>query len=157
MNKLTERSDIAHPGSAELDRLRAGLLDASPAKRAAVLAHLDNCAECRARTALWPKVVAVLDEASADRASAQELSARRHRALHGAGAQRPRRAPIALALAAGVAAVAVGIGTLFLGQLRGPDEPVATAEAPGADLYVDLDFYLWLLHKQTDEGASPNG
>lgn len=154
MSKPTERFEIAHPGLEELDRLRAGLLDATPAARAAVLAHLEDCRECRARAALWPRMAAMLDEAAMDRATARDLSARRSRALQGIGAQRPRRAPIALALAAGVAALGIGIGTLFLAPSQNPDSPVAASET--ADLYVDLDFYLWLLHNRANENASPN-
>lgn len=156
MSKQTEHSQTTHPSAAELDRLRAGLLEATSAERAAVLAHLEDCSECRAHAALWPRLVTALGEAALDRASTNALRARRRLALQGIGTRDARRRPIALALAAAVAAVAIGIGTLFLGPSRNSPPSLAGTEAPAADLYVDLDFYLWLLHKQAHEGASPN-
>lgn len=153
---MTKRNEVVvHPQTADLDRLRAGLLDDAPAAREALLAHLQSCSECQARSALWPRVSAALQPAAADGHVGGMLAARRQRALRGQGATRRKPPAVAFAVAAAIAAIAIGVSTL----LHEPDfseTPVASTGAP--DIYADLDFYLWLLEQQGDaEDDVPNG
>jgi anti-sigma factor RsiW len=145
-----------HPNTVELDELRTGLLDRDPNRRAAITAHLKACAACQRQEALWPRLLHALDRQAADDGVAGALAVRRHRALHGSPRVRSRSAYLGLAVAAAVTAIAIGIGTVFLNETKAPEPIVAAVEAPGPDLYADLDFYLWLVHKRSDENTSPN-
>jgi len=156
MNKQTDSFLNQHPSAAEFDKLRSGLLDSDPTRRTAVLAHVNACATCQQQEALWPRLLHALDQQAADRGIAGALAARRHKALRSARRARPRPAYLGLAIAATITAIAIGIGTLFLNDTKDPTSVVAAVESPAPDLYADLDFYLWLMHKRTNDNASPN-
>lgn len=157
MNKRTDRYVNQHPSTIVLDALRAGLLDSHPERHAAVTAHLNTCADCRRQAVLAPRLLRALDQQTIDGRLAAQLAARRRQVLHGSPRRRVRSAVLGFAVAAALVAIAVGIGTIFLNDTKEPAPVVATADAPSPDLYADLDFYLWLMHKQGHEAKSPNG
>lgn len=146
----------AHPDPIEIDRLRAGLLDDDPPARAAIIAHLEGCAACRRREALWSHLLQALDAASADRGAAAALASRRQRLLREATGRRTLVVRPWLAIAAAIAAMVIGVGAALVIDARSPDT-TQTAQAPAPDLYADLDFYLWLMHQHAHAPASPNG
>lgn len=138
-----------HPSDAELDRLRAGLTEAT-----GLHSHVRICARCEQRLNLWPQVCATL--AQTDGHLTGQLAARRRRALDGKPAHARRRPMVLAAAFATLAALTVGIG-VFVQQGTAPTLPT-TAQAEGVpDIYADLDFYLWLLEKQSDAGDAPSG
>lgn len=157
MNKQPDRYVNQHPSMIVLDALRAGLLDSHPERREAVTAHLNTCADCRQQAALAPRLLRALDRQTIDERLAAQLAARRRQALRGGPRRRARSAFLGLAVAATLVAIAVGIGTIFLNDMKDPAPVVATADTPSPDLYADLDFYLWLMHKHTNEDKLPNG
>lgn len=140
-----------HPSDTELDALRAGLYDARVTEREALRAHLAECAECGDRVQLWTDAKAMLATEAVNVRT--ELRARRAAALAGnASVQRPARWGLPMALAAGVAALAVALGVALYTPENSGDVQIAESEVP--DLYTDIDFYLWLLRKQQDEAGS---
>jgi len=157
MNKQTDRYVNQHPSTIVLDALRAGLLDSHPERRAAVTTHLSTCADCRRQAALAPRLLRALDQQTIDERLAAQLAARRRQALHGSPRRRARATFLGLAVAAILVAIAVGLGTIFLNDAKNPAPAAATADTPSPDLYADLDFYLWLMHKQSHGDKSPNG
>jgi hypothetical protein len=98
-----------------------------------------------------------LDQQTIDERLAAQLAARRRQALHGGSRRRARPPYLGFAVAAALVAIAVGIGTIVLNDTKDPAPVIATADVPSPDLYADLDFYLWLMHKQGHENKSPNG
>lgn len=164
MNTRTNAFPGTHPSIDQLDRLRTGLLDDDPAARAAVAAHLETCPECQRQEELWPRVSRALDHAAADRGIANVLASRRHRALRGLSSRSRRTPYLGFAVAAAVTAAAVGIGAVLV-DMNKPSAPtptiptptLAASDASTPDLYADLDFYLWLMHKQAHADGSPNG
>jgi hypothetical protein len=153
MNKTPEPSTAAHPGSAELDRLRAGLLDGDPDRRAELEQHLRLCRACREQVGLWSRVADALDRGASEPGVLSRVSARRHRALHGFSRPARRLTPVALALAATLAAVAVGLGVYISHERTNPDV-TAVAGGEQSDLYADIDFYLWLMEQKANEDGS---
>jgi anti-sigma factor RsiW len=151
-----------HPDDDQLDRYRAGLLDGTRAAET-LAAHLAECAHCRARLERWARLARVafaaeeVHDEALRRAWREGLAqARRRRERRAAvTAQRPQRLRFvpALALAAAVAVLAVGLAFKFLPATPEAPSPVQTAAteagpptaaAAPADLLADLDFYLWL-------------
>lgn len=156
MNQHEVIHNSAHPSSAELDRLRAGLLDDQPAQRTALVAHLENCPECRRHSQLAQRVGATLD-AQVERNLPGLLLARRQRALRGQPVERRRRLVPALAVAV-VTVIAVGIGVMLRAGPDSSDTVPVVAHTDADDLYVDIDFYLWLIeNKPSQDDASPSG
>lgn len=155
----TSTADSQHPASTELDRLRAGLLDREPALRARLLDHIGQCPHCQVRLDVWQTLARGLDS-GLDRQPGLTgaLRARRRAALAGEGARRPRYSawltrglPLAAALSV---MAAVGL-TVMVNTAPTPAPAVAQAEnAP--DLYVDLDFYLWLSEQEANRNAPDN-
>lgn len=147
---------LDHPTDRQLDELRAGMLDERLADREALRAHVTECAVCAARLELWDQTRQVLG--IEHRGVRHALRARRAAALTGNAAivPRPVRWGLPMALAAGVAAVALGLGTLVYPPDNTDDVPLAATAADEPDLYTDIDFYLWLLRKQHDE-TGPSG
>lgn len=141
-----------HPSDAELDGLRAGLYDDRLRERDALRAHLADCAACAARSGIWGQAK---DALGLERPQLRnELRARRLAALAGEGVGH-RSAPrwrLPMALAAGVAAVALALGVTLYTPDNSGDVQLAETEAP--DLYTDIDFYLWLLQKQQEDMES---
>ena len=141
-----------HPSDTELDGLRAGLYDDRMSQREALRAHIAECPACEARVAIWGEAHEVL---GVERPRVRnQLRARRLAALTGDGVSH-HTAPrwhLPMALAAGVAAVALALGVV----LHTPDNSgeVRLAETEVPDLYSDIDFYLWLLHKQQEDMES---
>lgn len=154
MTPVKPRSD--HLTDRQLDELRAGMLDEYPADREALRAHITDCAVCAARLGLWDQTKQVLGiEHSGVR---HALRARRAAALAGNATvdSRPVRWGLPMALAAGVAAVALGLGVLVYPPDNTDSGQLAATTADEPDLYTDIDFYLWLLRKQHDE-TGPSG
>lgn len=151
MNRSAEHSTVAHPGDAELDRLRAGLLDGDPARRTELEEHLRLCRVCRERAGVWSKITETLDRGVSEAGVMSRIGARRHRALHGFSRPARRLTPMALALAATLAAVTVGIGVYVSHE---PSDIAMTASGEQSDLYADIDFYLWLMEKKANEDGS---
>ncbi|MBI5613270.1 MAG: hypothetical protein HY942_09440 [Gammaproteobacteria bacterium] len=146
----------SHPDDATLDRLRAGLLN----DNADVRAHVETCAFCRQRLAIWDRLARALPAGSLPAgALADQLRVRRQAALAGLATGRTsdarRWAPQYLAMAAAVTAVAIGVGVFLAldhdGSDASPDTLSAQADRP-TDIYADIDFYLWL----TKEGLPDN-
>jgi hypothetical protein len=153
MKNPVEHSTATHPGSAELDRLRAGLLDGDPARRAELEQHLRVCRMCREQVGLWSKVAETLDRGASESGVMSRVDARRHRALHGFSRPVRRLTPVALALAATLAAVAIGLGVYISHERTNPDV-TAVANGEQGDLYADIDFYLWLMEQKANEDGS---
>lgn len=153
MNRSTEHPTVAHPEDAELDRLRAGLLDGEPARRAELEEHLRLCRVCRERVGVWSKITETLDRGVSEAGVISRISARRQRALHGFSRPARRLMPVALALAATLAAVTVGVGVYMSHERVNPDT-AAVASGEQSDLYADIDFYLWLMEKKANEDGS---
>lgn len=154
MTPVKPRSD--HPTDRQLDELRAGILDEHPADREAVRAHITDCTACAARLGQWDQTKQVLSiEHNGVR---HALRARRAVALAGNAAviTRPVRWGLSMALAASVAAIALGLGVLVYPPDNTNDAQLAATAADEPDLYTDIDFYLWLLRKQHDE-TGPSG
>ncbi len=146
----------SHPDDRALDRLRAGLLDDTTELRA----HVEACTVCRQRLAVWDRLARALPAGiSPDGTLAAQLRVRRQAALaglatvHAPGAG--RWAPRYLAMAAAVAAVAIGVG-VFMALDRGGSDTAPNALSVQVDrppdIYADIDFYLWL----TKEGLPEN-
>jgi len=148
--KHAEKFFDGHPSDEQLDRLRAELYDDAPAVRDALAAHLAACAQCRARGAIWRDTAAILASAAAP-TLAGALRARRRDALAGRPARRAAMPRMAFALAATLAAVVIGTGLFF--YVDTGDDAVTTASNEQADIYADLDFYLWLLHEQNGDDS----
>ncbi len=134
-----------HPEAPQFDRLRAGLLDDQPSERTRLLEHLSVCARCR-KLASWERLTAALTDAPPEpMALAGELHDRRRAALAGRGTRAAARAAPRLAIAAAVTVLLLGAGVfLALDPLDGDAPPVVARNGNVPDLYVDLDFYLWL-------------
>jgi anti-sigma factor RsiW len=164
MKTRTNAFPGTHPSLDQLDRMRCGLLDDDPDTRAVVAAHLETCPECKRQEALWPRVSQTLDHAAADRGIANALATRRRRALRGLSSRTPVTPHLRFAVAAALGAVAIGIGAVLMDMNKSPaptstvpTSTLAASDAPTPDLYADLDFYLWLMHKQAHADGSPNG
>lgn len=159
----TSPPNTGHPDSAQLDQLRAGLLDHSPAAKSQLLEHLQGCAPCRQHTAAhaatMDKLVAT-QRAQPDPRLAQQLRTRRMAALAGNAAQRPhkpatRRLAPAFALAT-VVAMVIGVGGFlerYPSPVPAPQELSQSTNDNVPDLYADIDFYLWLSNHPTTENA----
>ena len=125
-------------------------------KRAALRAHLDGCAECRAEVEeLWP-VAGALADAAPEQIDPEEfppadLQERTlsliNQARNSELAQRRRQRRQRSALAAVAAVLLVAIGFFVLPQLFAPEvllEPVAFSEvAPGVEAEADLIAHTW--------------
>lgn len=126
---------MTHPTMEELDRARAGLLDA--VTTAAVAAHVKQCDRCRGHEGL------PLNLLGEGRELSYALAARRRAALAG---ENSRGHGHSFRLAALAATVVLTLG-VFLGlQWRG-ERPEHLAQAQVEDVpeaYADPDFYLWL-------------
>jgi len=139
-----------HPNDSELDALRAGLYDDRIDERAALRAHLDACGACSARVAIWNEAKHAL---GAERPGVRaQLSARRAAALAGTAAAPRAGWRVPMALAASVAVVAIALGVALHTSENSGEGQLADTET--ADLYTDIDFYLWLLRKQQDDMGS---
>ncbi len=151
----------SHPDDATLDRLRAGLLD----DNADVHAHVETCAVCRQRLAVWDRLARALPAGSLPAGTlTDQLRVRRQAALAGLPAAgratgERRWAPQYLAMAAAVTAVAIGVGAFLAldrdGSDASPDTLSAQAERP-TDIYADIDFYLWLTKEGLPENTTGN-
>lgn len=129
-----------HPATSDLDAWRADLLDATAAQN--VAEHVAACATCAHAASVTDTVTRVANTVSPE--LERQLRVRRRTALATParrGALSPR-----WALAAGMSALALGLA-LYLGSGE-------QARAPGvdADVYADVDFYLWLAER--DEKAN---
>ncbi len=155
----TSSPNAEHPDSTQLDQLRAGLLDHSPAAKAQLLEHLRDCATCRQQAATIDTLVAT-QRHQPDPRLARQLHARRMAALAGDAVLRPRQ-PAARWLApafalATVVAVAIGVGgflELNPAPATAPQELAQAANDDVPDLYADIDFYLWLSNHPTTENT----
>ena len=148
-----------HPDDVALDRLRAGLLEDDAAR-----AHIETCAACRQRLAVWERLAGQLQTgAPPDSTLARQLRARRQTALAGRAAARAsgerRWTPQYLAMAAAVATLAIGLSVFVtLDRFESdatPDTINAQADAT-PDVYADIDFYLWLTTEGLGENTSGN-
>jgi ferric-dicitrate binding protein FerR (iron transport regulator) len=136
-----------HPDTEVLDRLRAGLLDDQPQRKAALEQHLQQCASCR-RHQDW---AAQLNETVP--LPDQQLDRLRRRALAAPAVKRHHRL-LPLAAAAALAIAAVGLFHLLPAPESGNPQ-VATSNQSVPDLYEDLDFYLWLAdHKAPGDSST---
>jgi hypothetical protein len=138
-----------HPDSELLDRLRAGLLDDTPARKRELEAHLENCQHCRQRYDLGGTLrVGALEIPDAR----QGLERARRQALQ-APPRTPARRLAPFAVAAAVALVAV----LLVKPALEPEPESARLASNGnkevPELYEDLDFYLWLADHKEDEDS----
>lgn len=155
MNTNPQHPD--HPEVAQLDQLRAGLLDNNPTVKSRLLEHVRDCFHCRHAVAT---IDACVTPGQPDAHLAQQLRVRRQAALAGKAASRtttPRRHFLAAPAMAATMLLAVVMGTgIFLGLEPPPasTSPVL-AQAPGdvPDVYADIDFYLWLSDHPATEDA----
>jgi len=148
-----------HLDDLALDKLRAGLLDDRAAH-----AHIETCTVCRQRLAVWERLANHLQAGdSPDSALDRQLRDRRQAVLAGrigrAGAAAWRWTPQYLAMAATVAALAIGLSAFFAFDLLAPDDTPDTlsAQADGTpDVYADIEFYLWLTTEGLSESVNGN-
>jgi anti-sigma factor RsiW len=141
-----------HPTDDELDMLRAGLLDDEPARHARVVAHAEGCAICRTRLGLWQRVAAELDQSTeTDAALSAALAERRQAAIAAAQPAQPHRGwnRALVATAASVAiSIGLGLGMWYRTQIQTASIPAPMVSQAGdedaADLYSNIDFYVWL-------------
>ena len=148
-----------HPEVAQLDRLRAGLLDNNPAAKSRLLDHMRDCVHCRHAVAAIDAVV-MSEHGQPDARLAQQLRMRRQAALAGKAATSRATPPARYFLApawalAMILAVVMGAG-VFLGLEPGSTStPQELAQAPGdvPDVYADIDFYLWLSNHPATENS----
>ena len=146
-----------HPEVAQLDRLRAGLLDNNPVAQSQLLKHVRDCVHCRHAMAAMDTVAT---SGPPDARLAQQLRVRRQAALAGKAATSHTATPMRYFLAPGLAlatilAVVLSAG-VFFGLESGPTStPQELAQAPGdvPDVYADIDFYLWLSNHPTLEDS----
>lgn len=148
-----------HPDHAQLDRLRAGLLDTDPAAKNRLLAHLRDCAHCRERAGAMQQLVTA-SRAHPDAQLGRQLHARRLAALAGNSASsmhKPARRFFAPAFAlAAVIAMVIGLGAFLELEPAPAPAPQDMAQAPAdnvPDVYADIDFYLWLSNHPPEENA----
>ncbi len=134
-----------HLTDEQLDRLRAGM-----EARAAWASHLNACASCQARFQQWAGA-----RPAPDAALVEELAARRAAALRQGQARKGHPGWYYPALAATLAAVAVGLWMLLS---PAPTVIVVQQEQTEAvpDVYADLDFYLWLSKEGREEQGEAN-
>ncbi len=153
---------MQHPTVNDLDRLRAGLLDDSPAEKTALTAHLESCASCRSRAVRLREIVTEASELPYEPWIEQALRARRVLALSGRSSSAPRglgkQYVWGPAVAAALVLVVAGLNlqTLLAPPAGSSSAPQAVAQAEPAnnapDVYDDLDFYIWL--SSQDEAAN---
>jgi len=147
----------SHPESEQIDLLRAGLLDDATEHKASVLRHLENCRDCRNRSARWQQIAG--GESREGDALSRQLRERRRLALDGKGSARTRRQTTARLVLTGIAAAMIlAIGTVIGLQVWRPQTPTPNvAQATKVpDLYSDIDFYLWVSHEDTSNGGHEN-
>jgi len=145
-----------HVSDEQLDRLRAGLLDDAPAEKARISAHLAHCTRCHGRHGLWGDLVAKLNTGVAQSAS-ERLAGVRRLALQARGRQ-TSYAAARLALAASIT-LALGLGLYINLDSLQPDPasaPTLVADAADADLFSELDFYVWLAQQDDGSAADSN-
>lgn len=146
-----------HPEAAQLDRLRAGLLEHDPAAKSQLLEHVRDCVYCRHAVAAMDSVVT---SDPPDARLALQLRMRRQAALAGKAAASRTATPARYFLApawalATILAVVMGAG-IFFGLEPGPTSaPQELAQTRGdvPDVYADIDFYLWLSNHPTPEDS----
>ncbi len=156
-NTSTKNMSGFHPDNTRLDRLRAGLLDDDPAGKTRLLEHLAACGDCRRRFEAWDGLARALNDASFDTpALSHSLGARRRAALAGYAATRPVRMVPRYALAAALAALLIGAGVFLVFEQPAEQIPPTLTQADVPDLYVDLDFYLWLTQENANGEGAPN-
>ncbi len=154
MSRHENRLDF-HPDDDQLDRLRAGLLDGTP-EHQGLMAHLAACETCRWRLHRWQVLVrAAFAEDGRDAQLYRALKDVRPDRL--VAARTPRFFP-PLALAATLAALAIGVASVLPPILRPATAPTQTAEThtPSPDLLADIDFYLWLSGYETKSPSPPD-
>lgn len=139
-------NDPQHLSQETLDAVRAGL--ASTDETRAAYAHIAACSRCAGNARVADEIknaLAIPPEASLQR----QLRLRRRGALAQAshGAQHPLR------WVASAAALLLGVA-LYLGFQHWDtgSAPLAQVDAP-ADVYADVEFYLWLEREQQAQHA----
>ena len=161
MKNTDQPITATHPEAAEIDRLRAGLLDGDKSTRDALLQHLQACATCRAQIADWDNLRDTANTTRDPRLS-RELRTRRQAALAGQASGRavPEQHWPRYAVAATLA-ITIGIGVFFRFEapLPGAQPELSVAQSDKVpDVYTDIDFYLWLAkqpaHNDSEENRS---
>ncbi|MDE2088893.1 MAG: hypothetical protein KGJ12_02615 [Gammaproteobacteria bacterium] len=151
---------LHHPNDVQLDKLRAGLLDDEPSTLADVRAHVEHCAQCRARLDKWSRLTAVLE---LDRANEAALATGSRNSVPSAqGTQRATGGhgvpKLAMALAAALV-LTLGLRFMLDRHTIGYDQSqvVANDATKAPDLYSNIDFYLWMAqHNKTTGGSDTN-
>jgi len=139
-----------HPDTEQLDRLRAGLLDAEPERKNALESHVAACADCQSRLGNWHQLGALTLEIQPG--LKPDLMHARRQALAAAPKHHLRRfAPLATA-AALLIALSAGLWTLQYGTPT-VQHMTARTSVDVPDIYEDIDFYLWLA-TQKEQGAT---
>ncbi len=144
-------NDQTHPDTALLDRLRAGLLDATAEETSRLERHIETCPQCRAYMDGWKLLRPMALGPELDPAAvSNQLRQLRQQAL--ASAKRPRLRNYQLLATAALLLIAVTVG-LWTIQYQDSGAPQMTAQGsdPVPDLYEELDFYLWLAGQNGDD------
>lgn len=138
----------SHPAAEQWDGLRAGI---AGEQTEMLTRHLAQCESCRAQFGFGAAMARELEPVDTD--LARELRLRRRQAL----AQAQERSPRRLSLVAGVAALALG-ATLYLGwHHQTAVAPLASnTHSNDADVYADVDFYLWLSEQESHHADNPS-
>jgi predicted anti-sigma-YlaC factor YlaD len=139
MQTVNQHIQSKHLSDDQIDQYRAGLLEDTPEIRE----HLDNCDICRKRSQRWNQlnmdVHANLEGAFAAQRETVFKQARQKRFL---------TLP-ALAVAASLFVAIVGI-TTFTSLQQQNNVPQHQIAQENTEILNDIDFYIWLSHRQDD-------
>lgn len=137
-------TNTRHPDPELFDQLHAGLLDDRQALKTQLEAHLQECRQCQ-QASNW-KMIA--DHTVFPAPQESRLDALTRAALY--PAPRPIRRWLPIAAAASV--IALLSAALIINQpgLNTPADTGLQAQTEPANMYEDLDFYLWMADHNTD-------
>ncbi|MDH3900207.1 MAG: hypothetical protein OEU51_04075 [Gammaproteobacteria bacterium] len=147
-----------HPDTEQLDRYRAGLLDAAVDEKSALEKHLAGCRQCRDQLDGWrqlgPAALGVRHDTGSLSGALEE---RRRLAMQAESRHRYPLFPSLATAAVLVCAVSIGFWALQSGDTESPMVAAQNTDSV-PDIYEDLDFYLWLANqKENNNNVEPDG
>lgn len=139
-------ANTRHPDRELFDQLHAGLLDDRPALKTQLQTHLQACHQCQ-QASNW-KMIA--DHTLFPDPLETRLEAVARAALN--PAPRPIRRWVPIAAAASIIALLSAALLFNQPELNTPTDADLQAQTEPANIYEDLDFYLWM----ADHSAGSN-